>query len=75
MDVDELVINSTACNEFTRHRGEREKIAADVDALQYFNQVATYHFIPLLNDSCLKVAACFIVRLHHLMAIILYQCG
>ena len=49
MDVDELVINSTACNEFTRHRGEREEIAADTNALLYFIQVANYHFIPLLN--------------------------
>lgn len=51
MDVDELVINSTACNEFTRHRGEREEIAANVYALKYFNQVAIYHFIPLLNEK------------------------
>ncbi len=51
MDVDELVINSTACNEFTRHRGEREEIAANVVALLYFNQVAIHHFIPLLNET------------------------
>ena len=51
MDVDELVINSTACNEFTRHRGEREEIAANVYALKYFNQVALYHYVPLLNTK------------------------
>ena len=47
----EIYVNSTACNEFTRHRGEREEIAADINALQYFNQVAIYHFIPLLNEK------------------------
>ena len=47
----EIYVNSTACNKFTRHRGEREEIAADINALQYFNQVAIYHFIPLLNEK------------------------
>ncbi|QHJ77450.1 MAG: hypothetical protein [Bacteriophage sp.] len=51
MDEDALFINSTACNEFMRHRDEREEIAADVDTLKYFNQVAIYHFIPLLNEK------------------------
>ena len=51
MDEDALFINSTACNEFMRHRGEREEITADINALQYFNQAAIYHFIPLLNEK------------------------
>ena len=59
MDKEIIYVNSTACNEFMRHRGERDEIAADVDDLQYFNQVATYHFIPLLNGKLPKGCSLF----------------
>ncbi len=50
----EIYINSAVCNKFTRYRGAREKIAAGVDALQYFDRIALYHYVPLLNTKLPK---------------------
>lgn len=54
MDEDMIFINSAVCNKFTRYRGAREEIAAGVDALQYFDRVALYHYVPLLNTKLPK---------------------
>ena len=50
----EIYVNSAVCNKFTRYRGAREEIAAGVDALQYFDRIALYHYVPLLNTKLPK---------------------